>query len=63
MDKFKELSLEEMQETQGGLTWLALGGMFLATALLEAAFNPKSTLDAIKSGWDKGGEMEKYMNL
>jgi lactobin A/cerein 7B family class IIb bacteriocin len=63
MDKFKELSFEEMQETQGGLTWLALGGMIVGAALLEALFNPQSTLDAIKSGWDRGGEMEKYMNL
>jgi bacteriocin-like protein len=63
MDKFKELSLEEMQGVQGGLTWLALGGAIAFAIALEAALNPQATLDAMKRGWDSGGEMEKYMNL
>ncbi len=63
MDKFKELSLEEMQEVQGGLTWPALGLAIVFTILLEAAFNPQDTLDAMKRGWDRGAEMEKLMGL
>ncbi len=63
MEKFKELSIEEMQEVDGGLTWAALAGAVAMGLLLEAMMNPKSTIDAIKGGWDRAGELEKYAEL
>jgi lactobin A/cerein 7B family class IIb bacteriocin len=63
MEKFKELSFEEMVEVEGGLTWAALAGAVAMGLLLEAMMNPKSTIDAMKGGWDRAGELEKYAGL
>ncbi|MFN4000010.1 class IIb bacteriocin, lactobin A/cerein 7B family [Algoriphagus sp.] len=63
MEKFKELSIEEMQEVNGGLTWIALAGVVVVSLAVEALLNPGATIDAMKSGWDKAGELEKYANL
>ena len=63
MEKFKELSIEEMQEVEGGLTWLALAIAVATALLIEAMMNPKSTIDTINGGWDRAGELEKYAAL
>ena len=51
MDKFKELSFEEMQETNGGLAWggLLLGIMKFAVEVVVGG----ALLEIATDGWDQ----------
>lgn len=57
MDKFKELSLEEMQEVEGG--WLVLAGIFAVAILTDIAFNTADTIETFKNGFERGYEDAK----
>jgi hypothetical protein len=61
MDNFKELCAEESHEIKGGLTWLGLAGAVVVSLCLEALFNSKSTVESIQNGYERAGELEKYL--
>ena len=54
MDKFKELSFEEMQETQGGLTYF---GVLVSLAMAAGA----AGYAAANWAFDKGEELGKSL--
>ncbi|MHA7130673.1 bacteriocin [Algoriphagus namhaensis] len=59
MEKFKELSIEEMQEVDGG-TWLAAWGpvavIFASAMLVDMAMNTAETIETFKKGFNRGYE-------
>lgn len=54
MEKFKELSIAEMQEVEGG--WLVIAGIFAVAILTDIALNTGETIEVFKRGFAKGAE-------
>lgn len=55
MEKLKELSLEEMQEVDGGY-WLVLAGVIAVAILTDIAMNTADTIETFKNGFERGYE-------
>ena len=58
MEKFKELSLEEMQEVDGG-AWGILAGIFAVAILTDMAMNTAETIGTFRQGFRRGYEDAK----
>jgi len=54
MENFKELSLEEMHEVQGGLPWIAYGIYVGLVLLSDIALNPTSSIKSFTRGFEDG---------
>jgi bacteriocin-like protein len=53
MEKFRELSIEEMQKVDGGGWGVIAGGILLFMAY-DIMMNPKDTIDKFKAGFERG---------
>lgn len=58
MEKFKELSFEEMQEVEGGY-WMVVVGVVAMAMLLDIALNPNDAIETIKNGFNDGKDAGK----
>ena len=54
MEKFKELSFEEMQEVDGGLPWVAYGIYVGLILLADIALNPSSSIESFTRWFEDG---------
>ncbi|WP_194774722.1 bacteriocin class II family protein [Pararhodonellum marinum] len=51
MEKFKELSFEEMQEVEGGY-WQVIAGVLALAILTDIALNTRESIDVFTKGFN-----------